>query len=45
MDIIRKYNVSPELVEIEFTETAYLDEYENLIATLKDLKEFRNIYG
>ena len=40
MDIIRKYNVSPELVEIEFTETAYLDEYENLIATLKDLKEY-----
>lgn len=40
MDIIRKYNVSPELVEIEFTETEYLDEYENLIATLKDLKEY-----
>lgn len=39
MKFINKYDIPSEYLEIEFTETAYLDEYENLMFTLGELKK------
>lgn len=39
ISIINKYNLDSRYLEIEFTETAYLTEYENLVNTLHTLKE------
>ena len=37
--IVDRWNIPHELIEIEFTETAYLDEHERLKETLQYLKE------
>ena len=38
IDIVRKYDVPFNLIEIEFTETAYIAEYERLRETINQLK-------
>lgn len=38
IDIIDKHHVDHSLIEIEFTETAYHDEYESLIYAISELK-------
>lgn len=40
MSIIGKYDIPPEFLEIEFTETAYLDKEELLEITLGKLKQY-----
>lgn len=40
MKIMRKYNISPENINLEITETASLDEKRILLQNMKDLREF-----
>lgn len=39
-NVLRKYNIPTEFIEVEFTETAYLDKEELLEITLGKLKEY-----
>ncbi|MCQ2521355.1 MAG: EAL domain-containing protein [Lachnospiraceae bacterium] len=39
-EIAEMYKVPKELLEVEFTETAYFDEFNNLVDTIAELKEY-----
>lgn len=39
-DIADKYGIPREYLEVEFTETAYIEEYDNLIKTIEELREY-----
>ncbi len=38
--VVEKWNVPSQYVEVEFTETAYIDEYEKLSKTISELREY-----
>ena len=38
--LAEKWNIPKEYLEVEFTETAYIDEYDNLVTTLEQLKQY-----